>query len=406
MVYRNDGLFLGLKKKMFWYLKEQNVFLLPFILFSIGLWYVLSEVSNWFISAKTGRPVIAFTGLYYNGNSRAVFEYLRNEYADKYCCYWIARNLKSFFDVKKNGGKVVYVYFPFSLASSILKTDVLVTNDSSLSFLFKYKKPKIVQLWHGVGFKGRTSVVEGVDVWCEASDFTKKRRIENYGIDENKIYVTGLARMDKLLNYLKDDSSKKKICDKLDIPYNRKIILYAPTWEVELFPFGKGEYKGFEKLCKFCESKNVVLILRQHPYISGNKGEIKKILKKYNMVYSFSVDIQPRIMDLLAVADVLITDLSSIATDFFLTKKPIVFMDVYKDYFIKSGAGSFIPLEYRAGEIIKTEGGLYDAMRIILEKGNRFEKEQAKALKKIHGDVDGRASERVTEVIEKILEED
>ncbi|MFW6173938.1 MAG: CDP-glycerol glycerophosphotransferase family protein, partial [Elusimicrobiota bacterium] len=210
---------------------------------------------------------------------------------------------------------------------------------------------------------------------------------------------------DILFNYLNDSSSKKKICNQLNVPHDKKIILYAPTWEVGLFPFGNNEYRKFEKLCKFCESRNIVLILRQHPYIKVGKRKIKKIIKKYKMIYSFDVKKQPSVMELLAITDILITDLSSIATDFFLTKKPIIFMDVYRDYFRSTGAGKFIPLKYRAGEIINTEDELYNAIDITLKEGNRFEKEQKKALEIIHGNVDGKASERVAKVVEKTMRE-
>jgi len=80
---------------------------------------------------------------------------------------------------------------------------------------------------------------------------------------------------------------------------------------------------------------------------------------------------EPDTMKLLAITDILITDWSSIYTDYFFTKRPIIF---------------------------------YVSLRTVLAKGNRHKEEQERLLKIAHGNVDGKASERVAKVIIKLVE--
>jgi len=386
------------KKLIYWYSKENSLCLLPFIFSNLLLWILLANISNIFLKKKKEKnKVVAFTGLYYNGNARAVYEYLRKN--EDYVCYWIARNRKSFLDVKRSGGRVIYCYFPFLGIKYILNTDVIVTNDSFLSILFPYK-PKMIQLWHGEGPKGITLSYEECDVWCVPSEFIKDRHIKLWRAPAKKLKICGSPRLDMLNNYLRQ--SKEKLLKELNIKNGRKIILYAPTFDVGLWPWGD-QYNGFEELCEFCKENNLILILRLHPLAKVNKMRIKRILKRYNNVYWLDMPIEPNTMKLLAVADILITDWSSIYTDFFLTQRPIAYMEIEPDYYLKDRGKSQVPPEFRAGEISKSSKEFFKVVRSILKKGNCHSEEQKRLFKIIYGNIDGKASERVASIIRQIV---
>jgi len=186
------------------------------------------------------------------------------------------------------------------------------------------------------------------------------------------------------------------------IPNSKKICLYAPTFDIGLWPWGD-EYEQFEKVCGFCNENNLTLILRLHPYAKIKEGKLEKIIKNYENVYRLGMQKEPNTMKVLAIADILITDWSSIYTDYFLTKRPIIYLEVNKEYYTKMRGNPEIPPEFRAGEITHNTKEFYGALKTVLEKGDRFEEEQEKLLKIIHGDVDGKASERVVDVIEKLM---
>jgi len=397
-VYQDDksGFLPKIKKMMFWYFKEQSLLSIPHVFLHITIWNLLSKLVK---LDKKQTKKIGFTALNYHGNSKAVFNWMRKN--TDYDCFWIARNRKAYLDVKKDDGKVVYSY-SFNGLNHMRDMRVLVTSDSVLSILFPTKKPKVVQLWHGVGFKGRSSFNEAISIWCEASDFTKKKRVENFNLPADQIIVTGLARLDVLYRCINDPEFNKKYRKELNLPQEKKILLYAPTWEIGLFPWGE-EYSAFERLCKFCEQNNTTLVFRPHPLVKINKRKIKHVLKTHKDVFIFDIKKLPNVMELMSISDILITDLSSIGIDFLVTGRPIVYLDVLNDYFYQAGAGKMIPIEYMIGEKAKNEKEVYNALETVLKEGNRFAERHKEILREIHGNVDGKASERCAKKIIKLL---
>ncbi|MCD6411131.1 MAG: CDP-glycerol glycerophosphotransferase family protein [Thermoplasmata archaeon] len=392
------------KRLLYWYSREGSVLRLPILILSITIWIALSKLLRKFDVDSTNKEksVIAFTSVYYNGNARAVFEKMEKQ--SKYKCYWVARNMITFRYMRRIRKNVVYAYFPFPHIRMIKSTDVLVTNDTYLTFLFQRERCKFIQLWHGVGPKGiAPDDYELCDARCVTSDFTKHRHLELWKAPLEKLYVTGFARMDRLYNLLK--LPKEEIKRELAIESKGKVLLYAPTFDIGLWPWGD-QYTGFEKLCRYCNRKGLVLVLRLHPFARLNKRRLKRLVGRYKNVYWIDMQKEPDTMKLLAVADILLTDWSSIYTDFFLTKRPIVYIEIHPEFFTKLRGKPEIPPEMRAGEIVKTPEELFGALDKILEKGNLHTKRQEEFLEIIHGTVDGKATDRVIMVIEKILHGD
>lgn len=388
-----------IKEAIKWLITEHGVLFAPFIMVKASFFFLSVTILSKFIKKSDNKIYIGFTAMYYDGNPRAVFEHL-NKQDNKFECYWIARNKISYKQAKEHGSAVEL--FSFKSISYFLKTNVFVTADvvSIFSFIPR-EKYKIIQLWHGVGPKGiPTEDYEKIDARCVTSEYTKQRHKELWHAPEEKIYVTGFARMDFLYNYLK--MPPKKLLKEVGLKNDRKIILYAPTFDVGLWPWGDA-YDEFETLCSFCKENDLILILRLHPFAKVKRGKLKKILKKYEYVYWLNMSKEPDTMKLLAISDILVTDWSSIYTDYFLTKRSIIYLEVNKEYFTKIRGKPEIPPELRDGEIVHNNEEFYEALTTVLKSGNKFKNEQEKLLKIIHGDVDGNSSGRVVEVIEKLL---
>lgn len=387
--------------------KDYPLFKIPPVIIMILLRYAFSNLVYLFMrKRKNKKPILAFTNLYYNGNPRAVFEYLQN-HKEKYEIFWVARNIKSLKDVRKMGGKAFLNNELEGILglSYFLRTDIwIIAHIGSDIPLLPHKNYKVIQVKHGVGPKGSMPTkrdFDAHDAWCVPSEFIKKRHIMLWDAPPEKLYVTGFTKMDTLYKYLK--KPKEKLLKEVRIKNSRKIILYAPTYDVGLWPWGNA-YKEFEKLCKFCKENDLLLILRLHPYTKIKKRKIKRIIKKYENVYQLDMSIEPDTMKLLAIADILITSWSSIYTEYLLTKRPTIHLGVDEEYFTKTRGKSEVPPEYRSGEIACNNEEFYDALNIVLKEGNRFIEEQEKFLKIIHGDIDGKASERVIEVMENLLQ--
>ncbi len=349
--------------------------------------------------------VVGFNNLYYNGNPRAVYEYMK-EFPDKYKCFWFVKNWKTYKDVKKNGG---LAYFKNGICGipMFLRTDVWVVAHNSFQRipLIPHKNYKTIMIWHGIGYKARkgqniSKLFSNYDVLCTSSEWIKKRRAEVWNVPLEKIYATGYPRLDRLLKYI---DYRRDTLKEWNISVKNKVILYAPTFGTGIYPWEK--YEGFKRLCEFCKKKNCFLIIRLHPYSKVNKRKLSAIIRNYSNVRQMNMNDEPDTMKILSITDILITDWSSIATDFLVAKRAIIYMDVNMELAIgKEDGMRVVPTDMRPGEKVATEAEFFDALKICL-KLNRFKEEQEKILLKLHGTVDGKASERVVAVIKKLLKD-
>jgi len=403
---KNNNSIYDLRNALIYFKKMHYDSVILIWVIKIVFFYITARIGNFLISDKKSdkKIKIAFDSIHFTGNPRAVYEKINEKYSDKYECYWIAKRKETIKQIKKRKGKVVYSYSVFGL-SKFLKTKIWIRSHPGMgvfSFL-PTNEYKLIQLWHGIGPKGINHPPEEYnmhDIWCVSSKYAKKRHIELWDAPKEKLFVTGFAEMDLLYKYIK--MKKEKLLDELAIEKRKKIILYAPTYDIGLWPWDD-QYKEFEELCKYCQEKNLQLILRLHPYAKVNRNKIKKIVNSFNNIYWLDMVNEPDTMKLLAVSDILLTDWSSIYTDFLLTKRPIIHLETNTIFFTKERGKPEVPPSFRAGEITSNKKEFYQTLNLVLEKGNRYKKEQEKLLNIIHGRVDGNSSERIIKIIEGVL---
>jgi len=205
--------------------------------------------------------------------------------------------------------------------------------------LFKKKDQYYIQTWHGsLGIKKCEQSVEDKNTWwcnwskvdskyidCLTSnskfltnlynkDFYYNGKICEYGNPRNDIFF---------LKTLQKENIRIKVCNKLSIPYNKKIVLYAPTFRNSDYNnknFSIYEIDNMENILLALKNKfgtDWIYAIRLHPNISNiyfsNLQNSNEFINA-----SLYTDMQ----ELLIAADVLITDYSSCIYDFILTKKP------------------------------------------------------------------------------------
>ena len=258
----------------------------------------------------------------------------------------------------------------------------------------------VVQLWHAPGaFKKFGASVENSSMIRKISENTDflitssagigKFYAEAFQIDSSKIYPLGLPRADY---YFKDhdvSALKDNFYNKYNIDKSKKIILYAPTFrQVEKFNnvFSYLDLNTFnEKL-----SDEYVLVLRLHP----------KIKKFYNGDISsgeYYVDCSDYAneQELLLIADVLVTDYSSIMIEFALLSKPVIFFAYDLDNYISSERGFYLdykndlpgPVVYNSDQLIAALRGGIDTSELESFTKTQFDK------------IDGSASKRIVDFV-------
>lgn len=128
--------------------------------------------------------------------------------------------------------------------------------------------------------------------------------------------------------------NKAKILSEMGLDVNRKTILYSPSWESRNYWPSNTRYsasKDLTDLCKFCDKEGYNLIIRPHIILIKHynvSDYYKKISKRFNNVYFEDTSIYENYNPnkSLKISDIMITDLSSIAVDFLVLKKPVIFM--------------------------------------------------------------------------------
>ena len=166
-----------------------------------------------------------------------------------------------------------------------------------------------------------------------------------------KILEYGHARNDILIN--KKESIKLKVYQHYNIPLNKKIAIYLPTFRsdnrTDCF------YLDISKIKKELETKfssEFVFIIRLHPRI---KVSTEELFKKDEFIDgSYYNDIQ----ELLLASQIAITDYSSCIFDFILQRKPAFIFAKDIDNFIDDQGFYYsikdtpIPLSISNGELI------------------------------------------------------
>lgn len=169
--------------------------------------------------------------------------------------------------------------------------------------------------------KGRVLLESGTwNYLLSPNNFSKevfKRAFEYDGTIINKGYPANDI-------FYKDmEEEKEKIRTKLNIPKDKKIILYAPTFrDYEAHTKKDSEFTIFLDFKKLFDnlSDEYILIVRLHYLLSKN-------LKLSKELEDFIIDLSDYddIADLYLISDILISDYSSAFFDYAHSKKPILF---------------------------------------------------------------------------------
>jgi CDP-glycerol glycerophosphotransferase len=190
---------------------------------------------------------------------------------------------------------------------------------------YKKKSCRFLNTWHGAPIKrggndcgGRKDFdFRAVDFFCYASDFEKGTEQRSFRVREEAQIPTGLPRNDELYRVTQEEiiSIKKK----LDLPLDKKVIIYAPTWRDSNDGGVSYEIKPPVDIKKWeaSLSEDYVLAMRTHQYTNKLLGiEFDDFCRDF-CTY-------PNVNDLLKVADLMISDYSAIMADYSILERPIL----------------------------------------------------------------------------------
>ena len=246
---------------------------------------------------------------------------------------------------------------------------IWISNRRKSRYVRKRKNQYYIQTWHGgIRLKNTEHAAinklskryidsakndsKMINLFLSNSDFSTFliRRDMWYS---GKILQKGLPRTDILLNGDRDSISQK-VKSYLSINKNNKILLYAPTFRADM---GVDQYtlpseQILSELEK-CTENNWTFVIHMHTNVYNSKywpGNSKKVINA-----SSYEDVQ----ELLIAADFLISDYSSIISDFALLNKPILlYCPDLEEYLLDRGFNQNFndlpfPKAYTVFEVIK-----------------------------------------------------
>lgn len=197
------------------------------------------------------------------------------------------------------------------------------------------------------------------------SEFTSQHLADAFGLPSEKrqkvILEEGYPRNDAIAQTLFAQNSEELIDDiksKLNLPKNKKLLLFAPTWRDDQYTEGVGytlnSLADFDVLKKELSDEWAIL-LRTHYYIA-NKFDLSAWS---GFVYNVS-DVDD-INDLYCIADALCTDYSSVFFDYANTKRPLFFYWPDRDHYNEMH-GFYIDENVLPGPKCETAQELADAV--------------------------------------------
>jgi len=267
------------------------------------------------------------------------------------------------------------------------------------------KGTEVIQLWHACGAfkKFGYSVLD--KSYSPDDDYLKMVQIHRnyskvyvsgeacvapyadaFGMTQERIYPLGVPRTDQLLNTARQARVREKLYDRYPEWRKKRIILLAPTFR------GNGQTTAhydqeldFEKFRREL-GPDTVLLLRMHPFVLN-----PPVVPDAYSDQIINMTDYPDINDLMQIADILITDYSSVIFEFALLQKPMIFLvNDLQSY--KAERDFYFPYEsFVPGPIVSTfedviawiKRGQFDTQKIETFANQFFTYQDGEATKRI-----------------------
>lgn len=318
----------------------------------------------------------SFFGKSYAGNPKYIYEEMLKMGLDKkYTFVWAYNGEDG--DIIPGNPIIVKRYEAGDYYKYLAQSKYWVNN---IIFPIHYKRKGNVylQTWHGTPLKklGFDITIPGPEV--EGRDnFYSESRNWDYLISSNEYSTEIFKRAFKFeeevlemgypindIFFRKNEKVISEIKDRLEIPQDKKIILYAPTWKDDEQNDAWDHYFNLEidleRLYeKFGDTHTI--LLKMHHLVSEN-FTIDEKMKGFAMDLSKYDDIQ----ELYIISDILITDYSSVFFDYAHSRRPILFFVPDLEHYVSEVRGLYLNMETdMPGPLIKDNDYLIECIENI-----------------------------------------
>lgn len=365
----------------------------------------------------------AFNGRKYCDSPKAIYLRMLNDkkYKD-YKFVWAFIKPEEFKFLEKNRNTKIVLYNSDEYKKTYATAKYWFTPSRLPDYIVPKENQNYVQCWHGTPLKrlGFDIEVKGenalhtVKEWTQLYEYDASRykymvspsefvtnvyrsafNLAHVG-KENCILETGYPRNDSLFTF--DKKYVDKLKKELGIPKDKKIILYAPTWRDNQYKVGTGySYNLALDFDKFRRefSKDYVILFRTHYLVA----EIIDLSKYKGFIYNVSD--YSDINDLYILADMIITDYSSVFFDYANLKRPMLFYMYDLEEYKNNMRDFYFDLDVLPGPIVEKEEDLYKEIKNIDAYWKKYKDKYDKFNKRFNYLDDKDSSKRVLERIIK-----
>lgn len=287
----------------------------------------------------------------YSDNARALADYMsENEYGQKYKIYFDVSKLKK---VKRWNKKVSFIsceseigIYHLNSLKKVYTAGFLMSTHRPILIRKRARKGQvIINLWHGCGYKEKSSSQgngpANFDLALVPGKLFIAPKSHFWNICEENILPLGYPRYD----WLKvKDSTAQLLLDSYKKNQQSKVVMWMPTYRADKngvytdtntitqFPLIDKVERWYE-LDRICAEHNVVLLVKLHPF-----------QKEYNIPFcqfNYIKEIDNLVFDnadipmykFIGLTDALISDYSSVAVDYLIVNRPMAFtLDDFEDY--------------------------------------------------------------------------
>ena len=288
----------------------------------------------------------------------------------------------------------------------LARAEFWVDNQGFPRAFARRRETTYVQTWHGtpmkrMGFDSPALERAGAGVrrqhkamikrWSALlvpSEYFVETFVKSYGY-QGRLVRKGLPRNDLLVRGVDDSWAQAKKAE-LGLPTDRRLVLYCPTFRDRARRLETPYQLPLDlEQMRRALGDDVHLMLRPH-YLDSFK-----LTDRYA---PFATDVSRHhdVTELMLVADVLVTDYSSVMFDFANTGKPMVFYTYdYEDY-VRDERGTYLDLpEVAPGPMVATTDELIKALESVDDDVERFRDKYAEFRERFCSFESGHAAEDV-----------
>lgn len=343
----------------------------------------------------------SFHGASISCNPFALFlEIIKDEKLSSYKHIWVVNDECKIPEEFKNIDGVIFIRRQSDTYMQCLATcEYLINNVSFPEYFIRKTGQKYLNTWHGtpVKFLGKDIKDEFLAHKNVARNFLQTshllspnthttdillQRYDVANLFSGEVKELGYPRIDRTINISCERVGNIRM--RLGAISGQKIVLYAPTWR----GMHGNATLDIEQL-----KKDLILLSEQDCCIAFRGHHMTEQILNEHIVKGITVvpsDIDTN--ELLGVVDILITDYSSIAFDYFVRNKPIIYyaydMEVYQQE-----RGLYFPLNELPGTVCYNSSELIKTLNDYLAAVNHFD--ASRGIDKYCSQDDGRVSQRV-----------